>query len=169
VTGIANREICYAPFQGAGRLAARGYIDLMRRLALLPLLLLSSACFIPATAHAPLVASPTDAFRCAAGTLTSRGYTIVDADETGLVVRAERPRHATVPGHGESDVDRITVTIGRGRDAQMHARGDTDREPGAPITGGPRRGGRFVGPMSREIYADTDAVVKNCAGSETTD
>ena len=138
----------------------------MRRLALLPLLLLATAC-LPALAHAPLAANPSDAFRCAAGTLTSRGYTIIDTDETDLVVRAERNRHATVPGHGQSDIDRITVSVDQGRNPQMHARGDTVRESGAPVGGAPRRGGVFIGPMSREIYADTEAVVKNCAGSET--
>ncbi len=135
----------------------------MRRLAVLPLLLFATAC-LPALAHAPLTANPEDAFTCAVRTLSSRGYTVVDEDATGGMIRAQRDRHATAPFHGPSDIDRITVSIDRGRDPQMHARGETIHE-GGPRPGGPPHGGVFIGPMSREIYGDTEAVVKNCAGS----
>jgi len=134
----------------------------MRHLALLPLLLLATAC-LPALAHAPLTANPEDAFTCATRTLSSRGYTIIDEDTTGGVIRAQRDRHATAPFHGASDIDRIIVSIDRGRDPQMHARGDTIHEGGLRSNNVPRQGAA-IGPMSREIYADTDAVVKNCAG-----
>lgn len=134
----------------------------MRRLALLPLLLFATAC-LPALAHAPLTANPEDAFTCATRTLSSRGYTIVDEDTAGGVIHAQRDRHPTAPFHGASDIDRIIVSIDRGRDPQMHARGDTIHEGGLRPNNPPRQGAA-IGPMSREIYADTDAVVKNCAG-----
>lgn len=133
----------------------------MRHLALLPLLLLT-AC-LPALAHAPLTANPEDAFACATRTLSSRGYTIIDEDAAGGVIHAQRDRHATAPFHGASDIDRIIVSIDRGRDPQMHARGETIHEGGLPPNNG-RREGAAIGPRSREISADTDAVVKNCAG-----
>ncbi|HEX7190743.1 MAG TPA: hypothetical protein VF381_04130 [Thermoanaerobaculia bacterium] len=136
----------------------------MRRLALLPLLLLATAC-LPAIAHAPLTANPEDAFTCATRTLSSRGYTIVDEDVTGGVIHAQRDRHVAVPFRGTSDFDRIIVSIDRGRDPQMHARGDTIHEGGLTPNNAPH-GGAFIAPMSREIYADTEAVVRNCAGNE---
>src|SRR5947208_13647089 len=110
----------------------------MRRLALLPLVILT-AC-LPALAHAPLNANPSDAFGCAARTRASRGYAIVDEDEAGGVIRAQRDRHVSVPCRGASDIDRITVTVDRGRDPQMHARGDTIREGGGAPQSGFRRG-----------------------------
>ena len=134
----------------------------MRRLALLPLLFVAVGC-LPALAHAPLTANPEDAFTCASRTLSSRGYTIVDEDVAGGVIHAQRDRHASAPFHGASDIDRIIVSIDRGRDAQMHARGDTIHEGGLRPNGEPQRG-VFIAPVSREIYADTEAVVKNCAG-----
>ena len=133
----------------------------MKRLTVLPLLLLATAC-LPALAHAPLAANPEDAFTCAVRTLSSRGYTVVDEDATGGMIRAQRDRHATSPFRGASDIDRITVSIDRGRDPQMHARGETIHEGGP---GGAPHGGFVISPMSREIYGDTEAVVKNCAGS----
>jgi hypothetical protein len=135
----------------------------MRHLALLPLLFLATAC-IPALAHAPLTANPEDAFTCATRTLSSRGYTIIDEDAAGGVIHAQRDRHATAPFHGASDVDRIIVSIDHGRDPQMHARGETIHEGGLRPNNTPREGGAAIGPRSREISADTDAVVKNCAG-----
>ena len=138
------------------------YIGRMRRLALLPLLVFATAC-LPALAHAPLTANPEDAFTCATRTLSSRGYTIVDEDHTGGVIHAQRDRHVSPPFRGASDVDRIIVSIDRGRDPQMHARGDTIHEGGVRTDNAPH-GGVFISPMSRELYADTEAVVRNCAG-----
>jgi hypothetical protein len=141
----------------------------MRRLTLLPLALLLTAC-LPAIVHQPLRAAPADALSCAARTLSSRGYTIVDDDESGGVIRAQRDRHVSVPFRGSSDIDRIIVSLDlsldQGRNPQMHARGDTIHEGGPGAFARPR-GGTFIGPMSREIYDDTEAVVKNCAGSES--
>ena len=149
-------------------------------LALLSLIALTSC--MPYSANAPLPAesTPDRAFSCAARTLSSMGYMILESDEHYGTIRAERPLHFANPfpshrGFGggtgafsSSTADTIWVAVSEERKThqpKIYVTGNTfSRQDGGFRTGPPIGSYR-----SREVVADSQNILTNCGvwkGSE---
>jgi hypothetical protein len=92
----------------------------------------------PATATAAFAGSKEDAVTCAATTLQSLGYFVLDADvENGI--RAERDLHARNPFSGGGDADRITIAFSN-KEPRFLVVGESVHAPGVRrFSGSPAR------------------------------
>ena len=125
-------------------------------------LLLCVACS-PITRHAPIQTSPDAAASCAGDLLASMGYDLLEQEP---LLRAERAKHVAF-GRMRADYDRVTVAVDAG---QLRVRGETvSMSGGAPMMAMRGReassaGGTTVTRPSKELRADVQRVVTECAG-----
>lgn len=142
----------------------------MRTALSLAALILCAAC-VPYSAHAPIETSPDRAYACAAATLNSMGYMIVDADERHGTIKADRAAHAPRPfgprvnfpfaSMGVDEHDVIWVAVSEERSTHqpaLYVTGDTM----ALQDGGVRAGGVVGRRRSREVENDSKALLAHC-------
>ena len=142
----------------------------MKTVFLLPVLLLCAAC-VPFSGQAPIETTPDRAYACAAATLNSMGYMIVDADERHGTIKADRATHAPRPfgprvnlpfaslGVDEHDVIWVAVSEERStHQPTLYVTGDTM----ALSDGGVRAGGMVGRRRSREVESDSKALLSHC-------